>query len=112
MEARKLVQRKQLFINIENIMNELKYIVMIPKGFNELGARAIIFNGLFTHSLVAKPFIEIGWKVNSAGFLDITDGVKCYGRSESLDIGSAGIFDNIIVSQTLLKQHPLTGFIN
>jgi len=84
---------------------------MIPKGFNKFGARAIIFNGLFTHSLVAKPFIEQGWIVNSAGFLDISDGVKCYGKSESLKVDSEPVFDNIIVSQTLLKKHPLVGFI-
>ncbi|MES2864062.1 MAG: hypothetical protein V4666_08085 [Bacteroidota bacterium] len=83
---------------------------MIPKGFNKIGARAIIFNGLFTHSTVAKPFIQEGWTVNSAGFLSIKDGVKCTGRSESLNIGSEKVFDNIIVSQTLLQQHPLHGF--
>lgn len=83
---------------------------MIPPGFNKVGARAIIFNGLFTHSTVAKPFIEQKWKVNSAGFLDLSNGVKCYGKSDSLEIKSDPIFDNIIVSQTLLKKHPLIGF--
>lgn len=92
-------------------MNELKYIVMIPKGFNKLGARAIIFNGLFTHSIVAEGFIKQGWKVNSAGFLSIKDGIKCSGKSESLKVESEPIFDNIIVSQTLLQKHPLGGFI-
>lgn len=91
-------------------MNELKYIVMIPKGFNKFGARGIIFNGLFTHSTVAKPFIEEGWVVNSAGFLSIKDGIKCTGRSDSLNIDSEEFFDNIIISQTLLQQHPLQGF--
>lgn len=92
-------------------MNELKYIIMIPPGFNNIGARAIIFNGLFTHSTVAKPFIEEGWKVNSAGFLDLKHGVTCSGRSESLNVESEQFFDQIIVSQTLLKRHPLVGFI-
>jgi hypothetical protein len=91
-------------------MNELKYIVMIPPGFNTIGARAIIFNGLFTHSVVAKGFIEEGWTVNSAGFLDLKHGVTCFGRSESLNVESEPFFDQLIVSQTMLKKHPLIGF--
>jgi hypothetical protein len=41
-------------------MNELKYIIVIPKGFSALTARAIIFNGMLVHSMVVKELVESG----------------------------------------------------
>lgn len=99
-------------------MNELKYVIVIPKGFNEFGARAIIFNGLMNHIDMVRFLIEKrDFTVHSAGFLDLSEGVRCYGDSESIskylqkEVKSDPVFDNIIVSQTLLKRHPLSGFI-
>lgn len=96
-------------------MNELKYIIVVPPGFNELmGARAIIFNGMVTHSTMVPP----EFKVVSGGFmvLGIKKGTsvllaKCHGRSESLDIDSNPAFDEMIIRRTLTRQHPLMGFM-
>lgn len=98
-------------------MNELKYVCVIPPGFNEIGARAIIFNGLINHIDMVRFLIEKrGFTVMSAGFIDISNGIKCYGESESISsylnkkVNSDNPLSNIIVSQTLTKQHPLFGF--
>ncbi len=99
-------------------MNELKYIIVIPPGFNEqLGARAIIFNGLIVH----KEMIPKGFKCFSAGFLTFTfnldlnkgldGGVYCYGKSESIGIKSCPAFDAMIIKRTLTRTHPAIGFI-
>jgi len=88
-------------------MNELKYVIVIPKGFSKMGARAIIFNGIITHSSVVKELPE-GWIINSAGFMyfetrDISS-LVCHGSSESLNVKSEELFDRIIIRQTLERQ--------
>jgi hypothetical protein len=93
-------------------MNELKYIIVTPDGFNTImGARAIIFNGLFNHCDMVPPRVT----VESAGFMKLGKNghsiVTCYGRSESLDLDSNPNFDSIIVTRTLIQQHPLMGYI-
>lgn len=96
-------------------MNDLKYIVVIPPGFNEQGARAIIFNGLVVHSQMVPQQQKM--KVVGAGFmrLGIKKGtselqVQCFGESTSLNISSRKQ-DAEIVRRTLTRRHPMTGFV-
>tara|TARA_R110000823_G_scaffold309594_1_gene433941 strand:+ start:9235 stop:9528 length:294 start_codon:yes stop_codon:yes gene_type:complete len=93
-------------------MNELKYIIVTPNGFNKvMGARAIIFNGFFTHADMVPPRC----KVESAGFCTIEKNghsiATCYGNSESLKVESDPLFDSIIITRTLSKMHPRIGYI-
>ncbi len=84
-------------------MNELKYIIVIPKGMTKDSARAIIFNGLLVHLHIWKSCPE-GFKLNSAGFMNIGPSiydVKCYGKSESLHVDSDPEFDKEIILRTL-----------
>ena len=94
-------------------MNELKYIIVVPPGFNrEVGARAIIFNGMVTHSTMVPPEFE----VISAGFMILQVQGKnlrprCYGESTSLELKSNPTFDGNIVGRTLSRKHPRMGFM-
>jgi len=74
-------------------MNEMKYVVVSSE---EQGEQLFVFPGNINHDSFAEVLshIRVGegrnWKrvfreTISAGF---TDGLKCYGRSESLNIGS------------------------
>lgn len=95
-------------------MNELKYVILIPKGMNVHGARAIIFNGLFNHKDIAVMSCATGRaKVHSAGFLTLTAGegkIKCFGYSESLNVGSK-VGDAEIVERTLRGMHGVFDMI-
>ena len=79
--------------NKENSMHEMKYVVTRDEDGKE---HLFIFPKCFNHDQFSEvlSYIKVGsehnWErqfqeVISAGF---TDGVSCYGRSESLDIDS------------------------
>lgn len=87
-------------------MNELKYIIFQPTGMAE---RAILFNGLLVHSIIAEGIVKQGFKVISAGFCMIAKGdavwpFECYGESESLKIKSRPE-DSEVVSLTVGRAH-------
>lgn len=88
-------------------MNDLKYVIVIPPGMTLLGARAIIFNGMITHSSVVPE----SFKVHSAGFCVLGTNnknelhAKCYGESSSLGVKSDPIFDAQTVRKTLTRNH-------
>lgn len=86
-------------------MNELKYIIFQPKG---MGPRAILFNGLLVHSLVAIAIKQQRFEIVSAGFCRIGQKgetpMVCFGESESLKIASKP-GDSEIVSMTLAGMH-------
>ena len=93
-------------------MNELKYIIVTPKGFSKImGARAIIFNGVFAHKDMVPPHCT----VESAGFCTIEKNghsiATCYGKSDSLNVASDPLFDSIIITRTLSKAHPRAFFM-
>lgn len=93
-------------------MNELKYVILIPSGFNREGARAIVFNGLMTHAIAVKALIEEQkMTVHSAGFCSMKEGVSCWGESTSLGVKSEPYFDQTIIARTLLGRHPLVGYV-
>ena len=91
-------------------MNDLKYVIVIPIGMNELGARAIIFNGMINH----RDVTGLNYIPFSAGFcsFDSSSGVsiiiKTWGRSESLGLESKE-GDDIIIQRTLTNTHPIIG---
>ena len=91
-------------------MNDLKYVIVQPRGLNRISARAIIFNGLLNHSSVVENLKAEGYTILSAGFLifetDKIDSVKPFGFSESLGLECDEFFDRIIILQTL-KRMPL-----
>ncbi len=98
-------------------MNELKYIIVIPKGFNKEGARAIVFNGWINHCDAVNT--EGGrLEVHSAGFCSLTLNkktkkmqIKCFGESTTLNVKSNPKFDQIIIARTLTRNHPLMGYL-
>lgn len=92
----------------ELTMNELKYVILIPAGMNEMGARAILFNGLMNHKDAVHALLSSRrFRLHSAGFCTIFPNVKAWGRSESLNIESAE-GDADIINRTLRHQHTLT----
>lgn len=82
-------------------MNRLKYIIASHPNYSSLSA-PILFGELHKHSEVA-----MGFKVTSAGFVDITvdtHGVStatCFGESVSLNIKSDPIEDKIKIERLL-----------
>ena len=89
-------------------MNDIKYVIMIPKGMNIHGARAIIFNGIFNHKDIAHISVvaRVG-KVHSAGFVSFSEeGIKCFGSSDSLGVGCK-TGDAAIVERTLTGTHGI-----
>ncbi len=93
-----------------NNMNDLKYVIVQPRGLTRMSARAIIFNGLLNHASVVEKLKEEGFTLLSAGFLvfetDKIDSVKPYGFSSSLGLECDEMFDRIIILQTL-KRMPM-----
>ena len=93
-------------------MNELKYVIVLPGCYSRdqiHHARAIIFNGLFTHKSIGEAAVsDSKGIILSAGFLNIGDNglVKCYGNSTSLKVGSNPEFDQEICFNTLNRMHP------
>lgn len=92
-------------------MNDLKYIIVILRGGTIDNARAIIFNGMLTHSSVL-----LGLKKNeqveahSAGFCTIEPRsfsfkIECFGESSSLGIKSNPDVDKRIIETTLTRMH-------
>ncbi len=82
-------------------MIEMKYIIVDS---DEYGEEIFIFPKNINHDYFYECVSDIkpangDWvyrEVVSAGF---TDGVKCYGRSESLDVGSREIDTNILMGK-------------
>jgi len=88
-------------------MNDLKYIIVNMKGWRKDQARAIIFNGMVTHSTVVPQDFEcIGAGFMILGNIDGKLAAKCWGKSVSLDIKSDPIFDAQIIRKTLTRTHP------
>lgn len=88
-------------------MNELKYVIVIPRGMNVYGARAILFNGMLNHADVVEATLKRGAaEVYSAGFCAIKRGKvnRVWGHSSSLDIGSKPN-DDAIIMRTLDGRH-------
>lgn len=80
------------------------------EGMDKYQARAILFNGMITHSSVVnlKESTPI-----SAGFCSIVMkvstgkmGIECWGKSTSLEIESEKSFDQEIIARTLTRKHP------
>lgn len=92
-------------------MNDLKYVIVVPKGFASLSGRAIIFNGIINHCDVVKGLPE-GWRTISAGFMkfdhfsDDINTLQVWGKSESLGIESDPVLDKILIRQTLSGTTP------
>ena len=88
-------------------MNEIKYVIIIPRGMNIHGARAIIFNGMLNHADIAEATIkrEAG-KVHSAGFCNLTKGKvkRIYGTSTSLGLGPQP-GDEAVIERTREGRH-------
>ena len=66
------------------------------------GEKAVIFpEEGFYHDDMAKQLGSLG--INSAGFVEITENgkIRCYGKSESLDIETRGEEDEIIIAREL-----------
>lgn len=92
-------------------MNDLKYVIVVMNNSSMMSqrrhARAIIFNGHISHSSVVPK----GFKVLSAGFCSVKNGVlkpeiKCWGQATSLELKSNPEFDAEIIRQTLMCDHP------
>lgn len=83
---------------------------------NKEGARAIIFNGMTTHSSVVNKeeceAISAGFCVFKFNKAKGKIQVKCYGKSTSLGISSDSLFDQKIINRTLTRTHPLIGCYN
>lgn len=92
-------------------MNEIKYVIVIPRGMNKNGARAILFNGMINHKdmvqtiLATKEFV-----LHSAGFCTVFPEIKAWGRSESLEVGSRKD-DAEVINRTLRHNHTVTDMI-
>lgn len=66
------------------------------------GEKAVIFpEEGFYHDDMAKQLGSLG--INSAGFVEITENgkIRCFGKSESLDIETRGQEDEIIIVRQL-----------
>jgi len=89
-------------------MNEIKYVILIPKGMNEQGARAMIFNGSMNHKEAVFYLTATGqFKVRSAGFCTVFPEIKAWGESVSLSVKSLD-GDAEIIERTLKHNHSLT----
>jgi hypothetical protein len=83
----------------------MKYLLFITPE----GPRVEIFCAPTTHAEQAKA--HAGWKLLSAGFVEFLGGghVRCYGRSDSLNLGP-GSRDNLVIQSmmraTLMISSP------
>ena len=77
-----------------------KYLILqTPKG-----EKAVIFpEEGFYHDEMAERLGSLG--VNAAGYVEIEGNgkVRCFGRSESLDVGGRGQEDEIVIAKQLAK---------
>jgi len=87
-------------------MNEIKYVIMNSPVEGEY---PIIFPAMIKHSFITGCIQEKypGIKCVSAGFID--KDLKCYGKSQSLKIGSRQI-DNIIMKNAFPFKEKFNEF--
>ena len=65
------------------IMNYMKYI-MFDNGMYDV---PVIFSNAEDHGDTARPYLNRGWQVLSAGMIDFSpEGLRCYGDSHSLKV--------------------------
>ena len=77
-------------------MFEMKYIIIKTP----MGEKPYIFSNLDNHNEVANSLRYGHDNVVGAGFLQHTaEGMRVYGRSESLDVNNRGDADNRIINR-------------
>ena len=91
-----------------SMMGHMKYIIF--KGDWGL-SRPVIFDSGLSHMEMVRNVIdplewetetELKHKILSAGFVILTDdGIQCYGRSETLDLGSREEQDSNMINRML-----------
>lgn len=64
-------------------MNDLKYLIFIPKGCDAISSRAIVFNGVVTHVVIKIALEAEGHKVVSGGFCSVRR-ITVWGESVSI----------------------------
>lgn len=70
------------------------------------GERAIIFNGMLVHSIVAESITKQKGVCVSAGFMKLDQqddevSVQVFGSSESMKLENRGLQDQVIILNTL-----------